>query len=354
MPRSPSIENGFFLLLLALVTITFLWIVQDFLQPVFWAALLALLFHGVHRRLLARIGDRPSLSALLVLMLIVLIVIVPVFLLGIAMTNESAALYERVTSGQVDLQAPLRWASQASPAANEMMDRVGLQPDKITEWMSSAAVTVSKYIGSKALAIGQNTLAFFVSFVLMLYLVFFFVRDGRRILDGVVHVLPLGDERERRFMTRFAEVSRAMLKGTLVVGVVQGTIGGITLASLGFQGAVFWGVIMTVLSLLPALGAALVWMPAAIWLFATGEIIRGVILVVVGVFVIGLVDNVLRPILVGRDTQLPDYLVLLATLGGLTAFGLSGFVIGPVVAALFLAAWEMFATDFRDHEEPGA
>jgi predicted PurR-regulated permease PerM len=139
-----------------------------------------------------------------------------------------------------------------------------------------------------------------------------------------------------------------MLKGTVVVGIVQGTIGGITFALLGFQGAVFWGVIMTLLSLLPAFGAALVWVPAAIWLVATGDIVRAVILVLIGVFVIGLVDNVLRPILVGRDTQMPDYLILLATLGGITAFGVSGFVIGPIIAALFLAVWEMFAADFRE------
>ncbi len=348
MPRSLSIENGFFLLMLAIVTVTFVWIVQDFLEPVFWAALLASLFYGVHRRLLARIGDRPSLSAFLVLLLIVVMVIVPLLFLGISVTNESAALYERVTSGGVDLQAPLRWATQASPIVDELLDRAGIDPNRITEWLSAAAVTVSKYVGSKALTIGQNAVSFFIRFVLMLYLVFFFIRDGHRILDKVVHVLPLGDVRERRMLNKFSEVSRAMLKGTVVVGIVQGTLGGLTFALLGFQGALFWGVIMTLLSLLPAFGAALVWVPAAIWLFATGEIVRGVILVLVGVFVIGLVDNLLRPILVGRDTQMPDYLILLATLGGITAFGLSGFVMGPIIAALFLAAWEMFATDFRE------
>jgi predicted PurR-regulated permease PerM len=187
----------------------------------------------------------------------------------------------------------------------------------------------------------------------MVYLLFFFVRDGAVLVDRLVHVLPIGDARERRMFGKFAEVSRATIKGTGVVGIVQGALGGITFALLGFDGAVFWGVVMTALSILPAVGASLVWIPAAIWLFTTGAIAKGVILVAVGVLVIGLVDNLLRPILVGRDTKMPDYLILLSTLGGITALGLSGFVIGPIVASLFLAAWDMFAEDFREAESGG-
>lgn len=349
MSRFLSLENGFFLLMLAIVSVAFIWIVQDFLEPVFWAALLASLFHGVYEWLLPRTGERASLSALLVLLLILLIVILPLFFLGVAVTNESTALYTRIKEGEVDLSAPLKWATQALPAVNDLLDRVGLQPEKITESLSSAAVNASQFIASRALSIGQNALSFVVSIVLMVYLAFFFIRDGDALLDRIVHVLPLGDARERRFIAKFAQTSKAMLKGTMVVGIAQGAIGGITFALLGFEGAVFWGVVMTLLSLLPAFGAALVWAPAAIWLLATGSVASGVILMLVGVFVIGLVDNVLRPILVGRDTKMPDYLILLATLGGITAFGVSGFVIGPVIAALFIAGWQMFGEDFREH-----
>ena len=149
-------------------------------------------------------------------------------------------------------------------------------------------------------------------------------------------MLPLGDARERALFSRFAQVVRATVKGTFIIGSVQGLIGGVTFAFLGIEGAVLWGVLMALLSLLPAIGAALVWVPAAIMLFVREEFINGGILVFVGVFVIGLSDNLLRPLLVGRDTRMPDYLILLATLGGLGSFGMSGLVIGPLIAALFI------------------
>jgi predicted PurR-regulated permease PerM len=348
MLRSMTLENATFVSLLLVASLAFVFVVQDFLQPVFWAALLASLFYPVQIRLLARLGDRNGLCALIVLALIVLIVIVPLALVGGAVTRESAALYQRVLSGEVDLRAPLTWAQEMLPSAYEKLEEFGVQPEKVTAWISSAAATTSRFAAAGALSIGQNALILAVQFFLMLYLLFFFLRDGARLVERLVHMIPIGDVRERRLLAKFAEVSRATLKGTVVVGIIQGTLGGITFALLDIRAAVFWGVVMTVLSILPAVGASIVWIPTAIWLFATGDVTSGVILVLVGVFVIGLIDNLLRPILVGRDTKMPDYLILLSTLGGITAFGLSGFVIGPILAALCLAGWEMFAEDFGE------
>jgi predicted PurR-regulated permease PerM len=346
MLRTLSLENSFFLLLLMVVSVAFVWMVLGYLQPVFWAALLASLFHPAYRYLLGVLKGRRSSCALLVLLLILVIVILPLLLVGFAVAGESVALYQRVAGGEIDLNQPLDWATQAMPMANDALDRAGISAERITEWLSSAAVTVSRFVAGRALSFGQNALSFTVQFLLMVYLLFFFIRDGARLIDRLVAVLPLGDVRERRLFEKFSEVSRATIKGTGIVGIVQGALGGVTFALLGFDGAVFWGVVMTVLSILPAVGASLVWIPAAIWLFTTGAVVKGIILVVVGVVAIGMVDNVLRPILVGRDTKMPDYLIMLSTLGGLTALGISGFVIGPIVAALFLAAWDMFAEDF--------
>jgi predicted PurR-regulated permease PerM len=189
-------------------------------------------------------------------------------------------------------------------------------------------------------------LTFTLFFGLMLYFLFFFVRDWEQILDGVVRAVPLGDARERRLFAKFAEVSRATMKGTLVVAAVQGAIGGVLFAIVGIEAAVFWGVVMTVFSLLPAFGAALIWGPAAILLIATGAVWEGIVLIIGGAFVIGLADNFLRPLLVGHETKMPDYLVLLSTLGGLAVFGIAGVVIGPLVAALFLVVWEMLAEEY--------
>jgi predicted PurR-regulated permease PerM len=168
----------------------------------------------------------------------------------------------------------------------------------------------------------------------------------------LVRVIPLGDQRERRLFDKFAEVSRATLKGTVVVSIIQGTLGGMALALVGIDGAVFWGVVMTIVSILPAIGLSIVWLPAALWLFTTGAVAKALMLIVMGTL-IGFVDNLLRPILVGRDTKMPDYLILLSTLGGITAFGLSGFVIGPIIAALCTAGWDMFADDFGESDAAG-
>ena len=348
MLRRLSLENGFFLLLLLSASLAFGWVVRDFLLPVFWAALLASLFFPVQRRLLARLGDHANACALLVLLLIVLIVILPLVVVGVAVTRESTVLVQRVTSGEIDLRAPLEWAQHRLPSVIELLNRVGVQPARIVDGLSSVAINAGRFVATRALTIGQNAVVLTVQFFLMLYLVFFFVRDGQALVDRLVRVIPIGDVRERRLFAKFTEVSRATLKGTVVVGIVQGALGGLTFAALGIQGAVFWGVVMTLLSILPAVGASLVWVPAAAWHFATGAIVPGVVLVVVGALVIGLVDNLLRPVLVGRDTKMPDYLILLATLGGLTAFGVSGFVIGPILAALCLAGWDMFAEDFGE------
>jgi predicted PurR-regulated permease PerM len=184
----------------------------------------------------------------------------------------------------------------------------------------------------------------------MLYLLFFFLRDGHAVVERLVRILPLGDARERHLFNRFAEVVRATVKGTFVIAAVQGTIGGIAFALLGVRGALLWGVVMALSSLLPVVGPALVWAPAAVLLMTTDRLIEGIVLVVVGVVLVGLADNLLRPILVGRDTRMPDYLVLLATLGGLALFGISGLVIGPLIAALFITLWEMFEQTYGDRE----
>jgi predicted PurR-regulated permease PerM len=351
MRRTFSLEDVFFVVLLMAATIGFLWIVQGFLESVFWAALLASLFHSIHVRLMERLKGRGSLSAMLVLVMILLIVILPLFFVGLAVTRETLSLYQRVTSGAIDLNAPMQWSAKALPIVNDLLTRVGIDPRNVGEWLTTAAVTTSRFLAGRALGIGQNTLSIALQFFLMMYLVFFFVRDGAALLDRLVHVIPLGDKRERRLFGKFAEVSRATLKGTVVVAIVQGTLGGLSLALVGIDGAVFWGVVMTILSIVPAVGASLIWLPAAVWLFATGAVAKAAALIVMGVL-IGFVDNVLRPILVGRDTKMPDYLILLSTLGGITAFGLSGFVIGPIIAALCVAGWEMFAADFGEDAAP--
>ncbi|MDJ0928131.1 MAG: AI-2E family transporter [Gammaproteobacteria bacterium] len=339
---SPVRRNVFFIGLLVAATVGFLLLLIGFWQPIFWAAVIGVLFRPVQTWLLVRLGGRASLSAVLTVILIFFTVLVPAMVLASAVASEAAGVYARVQSGELDVGALVRWVQGLLPQASEWAARIGVNLNELPEKLSTAAVRGSQFIASLALSAGQNVARFFVMFFLMLYLLFFVLRDGDQMLQHIHRAVPLPDDQERRLFSKFAEVSRATIKGTLVVGLVQGFLGGLIFAILGIEGAVFWGVVMVLLSVLPAVGAGLVWAPAAIFLFIAGAWIKGLILVAYGVLVIGLVDNLLRPILVGRDTKMPDYLILLSTLGGLTTVGITGFVLGPVIAALFLAAWQMF------------
>ena len=346
--RGTVIQNVSFLLLVALTTVAFLTLIGGFLMPVFWAAVLATVFFPLQSRYVVALGGRRSLAALTTMLTIITLVVVPLFLVGLAMSREAVDLHDQITSGAVDLQAPLRLLRRITPLASDYLGRFGVDVEGLTQRLTASAVAVSQFIAARALGIGQDVLRITALFFLMLYILFFFLRDGRQLVATLIRVLPLGDVRERQLLAKFAEVSLATIKGTLVVGVVQGAIGAVLFWALGIPAPVFWGTLMAVFSVLPAVRPGLVWLPAAVILLGMGQVVKGIILITGGVLVIGLVDNVLRPILVGRDTQMPDYLVLLATLGGLAVFGVSGFVIGPVLAAFFLVVWEMFAQEYAE------
>lgn len=338
----PATRQPFFIGLLGAASIAFFVLLIGFWQPIFWAAVIGIIFRPVHTRIADRLNGRTSVAAVLTVILIFFTVLVPALLLASAVAAEAAGVYTRIQSGELDVGAVVRWVQSLLPQAGEWAARIGVDLNGLIDKLSAAAVKGSRFIASLALSAGQNLASFVVLFFLMLYLLFFVLRDGDLIVGHVHRAIPLPDEQERRLFNKFAEVARATVKGTLVVGLVQGFLGGLIFAVLGIQGAVFWGVVMAILSLLPAIGAGLVWGPAAIFLFVAGHWIKGLILFAFGVLVISLVDNLLRPVLVGRDTKMPDYLILFSTLGGLGLVGISGFVLGPVIAALFIAAWQMY------------
>lgn len=344
--RLRNLESRVFISLVLVTTALFLWMVRGFLLPVFWAAVFAMLFQPLFLRLLVLLRGRRSFAAAISTLVVVVAVLVPSGLLVGALARQGLSVYQRIASGEIRADALVHFVERSVPALTRVLTRYGVDVERVRASLQGAAGSATQYVAGQALSVGQNALTLAILFGLMLYFLFFFFRDGERIVQELVRAIPMGDERERRLFRKIAEVSRATVKGTIVVAAVQGAVGGVLFALVGIQAAVFWGVAMGVLSLLPAVGAALVWVPAAIFLLATGAFWKGMALIAGGTLVIGLVDNVLRPILVGRETKMPDYLVLLATLGGLTAFGLAGFVAGPVVAALFLVTWQMFADEY--------
>jgi predicted PurR-regulated permease PerM len=351
--NSPQIQRGAFLLLLAAVTVAFVWILVPFGGAILWGVALAILFTPLYKRLLRKMPRYPTGAALLTLLICLLIVILPLAMVTGSLANEVAQITQRVRSGQINFADYFRQIVAALPGPLvEWAERFNL--GDIGVWQQRIATALgqaSQLIASQALAIGQNTFDFFISFFLMLYLLFFLMRDGQAVTNKVRHAVPLSSHHANKLLDKFTTVIRATVKGNIAVAATQGALGGLAFWVLDVEGALLWAVLMGFLSLLPAVGAALIWLPVALYFLATGAIWQGVALIAYGVMVIGLVDNVLRPILVGKDTKMPDYIVLLSTLGGMALFGINGFVIGPVVAALFIASWGLFAEVDGDDDE---
>ncbi|WP_442108591.1 AI-2E family transporter [Pseudomonas sp. NUPR-001] len=333
-------------LLLALVTIAFVWILLPFYGAVFWAVILAILFAPLQRRLLLRLSWRRNLAAGVTLLTCLLIAILPVIVISTLLVQEGAALYKNIESGQLDIAGYIERFNDLLPAfAQRGLQRMGMADlEGLREAISKGAMQGSQFFASQAFSFGQGTFEFLVSFAVMLYLLFFFLRDGAELARKVRTALPLAEQQKRRLQLKFNRVVRATVKGNLVVAVTQGALGGIIFWVLGIPSPLVWAVLMGFLSLLPAVGAGVVWAPVAIYFLLVGTVWKGVVLTAFGVLVIGLVDNLLRPILVGKDTKMPDYLILISTLGGLAVFGLNGFVIGPLIAALFMSSWAIFVS----------
>jgi predicted PurR-regulated permease PerM len=347
----PELEQKTFLSLLVVVSIAFGWILLPFYGAVFWGTVLAILFAPFYRRLLARMHQRPNMAALTTLLLCLLIVVLPLTLISMAMLQEGLSVYEKIRSGQINFGTYFQQMVAALPQwLVRLLDRLDLLDiNSLQQRLSTGAVQASQYLATQAINITQNTFDFVINFGIMLYLLFFLLRDGAKLAARIRDAIPMSTGHKRHLFKKFTTVIRATVKGNVAVAAAQGALGGLIFWFLDIQGALLWAVLMGFLSLLPAVGAAVVWLPVAIYFLVTGAIWQGVTLIVFGVLVIGLVDNVLRPILVGKDTQMPDYVVLISTLGGMGLFGLNGFVIGPAVAALFIACWDLFSSTPEVH-----
>lgn len=319
------------------------WILQPFWGAILWAVIIALLFLPLFRRLLPRVGGRRSLAASLVLLVVMLMGVLPLTLLAASLAREAAALYQLIAGGAWQPELAVRRLFAALPGwMTSLLDHFGVADfDSLQRRMSSGLAQAAQLITSQALGVGLHTFDFLTSLAITLYLAFFLLRDGEALVRTVAAGLPLAAAHQRALGEKFATVVRATVKGSLLVALAQGALGGLAFWVLGVQGALLWAVLMSFLALVPAVGAALVWAPVAAWFAAHGQWGAAAGLTAWGVLVIGLVDNLLRPILVGKDTRLPDYVVMIATLGGMSVFGLNGFVVGPAIAAMCIAAWHI-------------
>lgn len=343
-----SVNRFVVLLLVLFISAIFLSMIRQFLMAIFLAGIFSALAHPLYSRFEQWFKGRRVLASLTTLLILVLLVLLPLAgLMGIV-TAQAIKVGESVTPwiqerlSEPDALSSFLWNipffSKIEPYRELILQKAGEMVGSISGFLISSISTVT--LGT------VNIL--FMTFIL-LYTMFFFLMDGDKLLAKILYYLPLKDQDERRMLEKFTAVTRSILKGTAMIGILQGSLAGLAFAVMGIGNAVFWGTIMTVLSIIPSIGSALVWGPAAIIMAVGGHYAKAVGLVVFCGLVVGSLDNFLRPRLVGRDTQMHDLLILFATMGGLFMFGILGFIIGPIVAALFVTIWEIYGTVFQEY-----
>ena len=353
-PRPPGptdavrFRRNFTLGLAVAISLLFLFMIRGMLSAVLFAAIMAALSQPLYRRLLRGTRNRRAPAAGLTMLLVVLLVLVPFLgLVGVVtaqavdVTQNIAGAVQKLLDepGLVsDWQARFPALSRLEPYRETIITKAG-----------ELAGRTGTFLVNSLAAATRGTAVFLFGLFVMLYAMFFFLLDGKRMLSRIQDCLPIPNEESGRMLDLFVSVTRATLKGTLIIGIVQGALAGLALGVAGIRGAVFWGTVMAVLSVIPGVGTALVWVPAVIYLGAVGRVGAAIGVTVWCAAIVGSADNLLRPRLVGRDTKMSDLLIMLSTLGGLSLFGAAGIVIGPLIAALFVTVWEIYRTAFGDY-----
>jgi predicted PurR-regulated permease PerM len=344
----------FLLLLVTAISVAFVAMIRAFLLTILLAAIFTGLSYPVYHWLLGHFRGRRALTAIATLVLLLTLVIAPLLVVLGAAANEALSVTQTMgprLQQLVDQPGELDSRLRAIPG----YDRIAPYRAQILMKAGELLGSTSAFLFAALSATTRATAVFIFQFFVLLYTMFFFLTDGPGLLRAVLAYLPLTEVDKQRMLEKFVSVTRATLKGTILIGVAQGVLGGLAFWAVGLHGAIFWGTVMTVLSIIPGVGGALIWVPAALVLISAGEVWRGIALAAFCGLVVGSVDNLLRPRLVGRDIKMHELMIFFSTLGGLLLFGVMGFILGPILAALFVTAWEMFGTAFRTAlAEPGS
>lgn len=338
-----KIQSYTFIGLLIGITLIFFWMLRPYIYAIFWAAIMATIFYPVNRFILGKIGSkRKSLAASITMILAILVFLIPLAGISSLVVNQAVNIYQEFgnedTYNQVSgyLQDVLEL-----PYIKDLVGQINIR-EKLAEWSSA----ISGYAYRILTSWGQNTLQFVIQFFIMLYALYYFIKDGDSILKQLMYIAPLGDKNEKKLYTDFVSTSKATLKGTLLIGLIQGTLGAVAFLITGIPGFAFWGLVMVILSIIPSVGASLVLIPAAIIMLLLGNIWQAIVIIIF-VVIVSLVDNFLRVPLVGKDIQMHPLFIFFATLGGLLAFGISGIIIGPIITSFLLSVWGIYKKKYK-------
>lgn len=329
----------FYVACLAIVAL-FAYLLRPFFGPLFWAAVMAVLYYPVYRWTegIVRI---PNLAALITLLVIVFTLIVPLFIIGGLIFIESVDLLEGLTLDAASVMADVKDFT-VRLSRHPLFTRLSIDASTIMKTIMDGTRQVISLLMGNLKSMTQDMVMFFAKFLVMLYVLFFFLRDGERFKKKVIELIPVEEDNKRVLIDKFIHTAKATLKVTVIVGGIQGLLGAIMFLVLGVKGAITWGVIMAVASIIPGVGCSIVWAPAGIILLLLGQTVKGVVVLLGGLLVISVADNLLRPLLLTHDVEMHPLMIFLASLGGIILFGIMGFVLGPIIASLFLALLDMY------------
>ncbi len=345
--RADKFSRAYLLLLLLIISILFFNIIKIFIVTILLAAVFTALFYPLYELLLKYFRNNKTFSSIICCLALLLGLMVPVYIVADLVSQEAIDLYqtavpkirEIIEKGDEGLLGKIK---DYPLVKNLNLDTI--------DWQSSLQDIV-KNTGNVIATVSnktfKGTFQILTNLFVTLFTMFYFFRDGDRLIQRIKYLSPLDDRHEETLIDRFVSVSRATVKGTLLIGIVQGTLGGLTLWICGVGSPILWGVVMIVLSIIPLVGGWLVLCPAAIIQLITGNIWQGIAIIVITLVVIANVDNLLRPRLVGRDTGMHDLMIFFSTLGGISVFGIMGFIIGPVIAVFFLTILDIYSIEFK-------
>jgi len=336
----------FLLVLVLIISAFFLAMIRPFLVTVLLAAILSAFVQPLFRGALRLTRGRRSLASGLTLIIVTFVVVIPFLGFLVILANQALHVSQEVgpkISAWIQGQGSLPEFLHRIPG----IDKLEPYRDQIVSKLGELASGIGSFLVAGLSSVTRGTVQFLFHLFLLLYSAYFFIKDGGSILSRILYYAPLGHEDEVRLLDRFVSVTRATLKGTLLVGIIQGGAAGLGFAVAGISSAIFWGTLMAILSIIPGIGIGLVWVPWVIYLIVSGHVTTGILLTAWCTLFAGTVDNFLRPRLVGKDTQMSELLILLSTLGGILLFGIVGFILGPIVAALFVTIWDIYGVAFR-------
>lgn len=341
-----KIRNYLFIALLAGVTIVFFWLLKPFAYPIFWAAVIAALFYPAFL-MIDRFVKHRNVSAFFSVVIITLVILIPLMFITALLLRESITLYNNFSAhpGQVGGATITNISNLLKNSSFGHLFNIDEQ--FISENLSKIVTYGANFLVTFLKDLTQNSVEFVIMFIVTLYTSYFFLRDGEKLIAKLMYLSPLGSNRELSLYRKFTTTASSVLRGTILIGGVQGILGGIAFAIAGIDSAIILGIIMMFASIVPGIGSAIIWFPVGIYLLVSGQIWQGITVLVIGGLVISTVDNLLRPVLVGKEIKMHPLLILFSTLGGIALFDITGFLIGPIIASLFMTFWEMYEEYFK-------